>query len=57
VLIGAASPVTGLYISYWANTASGATIVLVETALFLVALVAGPRSALWQGIARRRARA
>ena len=41
VLIGAISPVVGLYISYWANTASGATIVMVETAVFLVALAGG----------------
>ena len=38
VLIGVGSPIVGLYISYWANAASGATIVLVETAIFLVAL-------------------
>ena len=36
--IGIAAPVIGLYLSYWANAASGATIVLVETALFLVVL-------------------
>jgi manganese/iron transport system permease protein len=57
VLIGAASPVIGLYISYWANTASGATIVMVETALFLIALAFGPRSALWHSISRARAAA
>jgi manganese/iron transport system permease protein len=38
VLIGLLAPVAGLYISYWANAASGATIVLVETSVFLVAL-------------------
>lgn len=38
VLIGLLAPVAGLYVSYWANAASGATIVLVETAVFLVAL-------------------
>jgi manganese/iron transport system permease protein len=57
VLIGAASPVIGLYVSYWANTASGATIVLVETGFFLLALLIGPRSALWQTISRTRAEA
>src|SRR5207237_9756682 len=38
VTIGVIAPVVGLYASYWLNAASGATIVLVETALFLVAL-------------------
>lgn len=50
VVIGIASPVFGLYLSYWLNTASGATIVLIETAVFLVALLVGPRS----GILRAR---
>lgn len=38
VLIGLLAPAVGLYVSYWANAASGATIVLVETAVFLLAL-------------------
>lgn len=46
IAIGVVSPVVGLYLSYWLNTASGATIVLVETAVFLVVLVAGPRTGL-----------
>ncbi len=54
VLIGVISPVIGLYLSWWLNSASGATIVLVETALFLVALVVGPRSSLRLAIGRRR---
>lgn len=54
VLIGIFSPVVGLYVSYWLNSASGATIVLVETALFLVALLVGPRSSLRHAIGRRR---
>jgi len=37
VAIGVAAPIVGLYVSYWANAASGATIVLVETGIFLVA--------------------
>ncbi|WP_291430071.1 metal ABC transporter permease [Deinococcus sp.] len=37
-LLGTAGGVTGLYISYYANTAPGATIVLVNTAIFLAAL-------------------
>ncbi len=49
-LVGVASAVIGLYLSYWLSVASGATIVLVETALFLVALTMGPRGL----IARRR---
>lgn len=48
--VGIASAILGLYLSYWLNVASGATIVLVETALFLLALAAGPRGL----IARRR---
>jgi manganese/iron transport system permease protein len=49
-LIGVLAPIAGLYLSFWANAASGATIVLVETGLFVIALVAGP-----QGAVRRRA--
>ena len=37
VAIGVTAPIVGLYVSYWANAASGATIVLVETGIFLVA--------------------
>jgi manganese/iron transport system permease protein len=36
--IGVAGPIVGLYASYWLDAASGATIVLVETALFIIAL-------------------
>ena len=39
-LIGAVTSIVGLYISYWFNVASGATIVLVQTAVFLVVLAA-----------------
>ena len=38
--IGLLAPVFGLYVSYWTNAASGATIVLVETAVFVLALIA-----------------
>jgi manganese/iron transport system permease protein len=48
VVIGVASPIVGLYMSYWLNTASGATIVLVETAVFLVALLLGPRTGIFR---------
>jgi manganese/iron transport system permease protein len=37
--IGAACPIAGLYGSYWLNSASGATIVLVESAVFCVVLM------------------
>jgi manganese/iron transport system permease protein len=52
-LVGIASAILGLYLSYWLNVASGATIVLVETALFLFAMALGQRGL----IARRRVRA
>jgi len=38
--------VSGLYLSFYANLASGASIVLVETVFFVVALLFGPRSGL-----------
>jgi manganese/iron transport system permease protein len=50
VAIGIGSSVLGLYVSYWLDVASGATIVLVQTALFLVVLAVGPRT----GLLRRR---
>jgi len=37
-LVGATTAVGGLYLSYWLDVASGATIVLVQTAVFLVTL-------------------
>jgi manganese/iron transport system permease protein len=39
IAVGVVSPIVGLYLSYWLDAAAGATIVLVETALFLLALV------------------
>jgi manganese/iron transport system permease protein len=53
ISIGVGSAVLGLYVSYWFDTPSGATIVLVETAAFLLALALGPRTGLIA--ARRRA--
>lgn len=50
VAIGIVAPIIGLYVSFWTNTASGAVVVLVETATFLMALALGPRT----GIFRRR---
>ena len=50
--LGAAGSVVGLYLSFYANIASGPAIVLTETLLFLVVLLVGPRRGLlW----RRRA--
>jgi len=43
VLIGVGSAVIGLFLSYWLNTASGATIVLTATAIFFLATVFSPR--------------
>jgi len=43
----------GLYLSFYLNVASGASIVLVETLFFAIALVFGPRTGL---LARRTAR-
>jgi manganese/iron transport system permease protein len=51
IAIGAS--ILGLYLSFWLDVASGATIVLVQTAVFLVALIVGPRGGL---LARRRPR-
>jgi manganese/iron transport system permease protein len=48
IVIGIVSPIVGLYLSYWLNAASGATIVLVETGVFVAALV-------WKGRPSRRA--
>lgn len=46
ILVSVVSAVVGLYVSLWADAASGATIVLVETALFVAAMVLGPRTGL-----------
>jgi manganese/iron transport system permease protein len=53
VIVGIGSSIGGLYLSYWLDVASGATIVLVQTALFLVALTFGPRTGLLARRARR----
>jgi manganese/iron transport system permease protein len=46
VVVGIGSAVAGLYLSYWLDVASGATIVLVQTALFLLVLALSPRTGL-----------
>lgn len=43
VVVAIGASVLGLYVSYWLDVASGATIVLVQTAIFLAALVIRPR--------------
>jgi len=45
IAIGVICPVIGLYASYWLNSATGATIVLVETAVFVIALIVARRPA------------
>jgi manganese/iron transport system permease protein len=45
-LIGALSGIIGLYLSYYAGVASGAAIVLVATAIFLLTLFFAPRRGL-----------
>jgi manganese/iron transport system permease protein len=44
-----AAAISGLYLSFYLNLASGASIVLIETLFFLVALVVSPRSGLLRG--------
>ena len=51
--IGALSGVVGLYLSYYVSVASGAAIVLVCTAFFLLALLLSPRRGLVWAWARR----
>jgi manganese/iron transport system permease protein len=46
VIIAAISAVAGLYASFYLNLASGASIVLVETLFFVLALVLGPKTGL-----------
>ena len=48
-LIGAFSALTGLYVSFYLNVASGAAIVLTATAVFLAAFLFAPR----RGLLRR----
>jgi ABC-type Mn2+/Zn2+ transport system permease subunit len=57
VILAAMSAVIGLYLSFYLNLASGASIVLIETLLFVVALVLGPRTGLRAWLRRAPARA
>ena len=45
-LVGLASSVIGLYVSYYASVASGASIVLVATFIFALAWLVSPRRGL-----------
>ena len=47
-LIGAGTAVAGLYLSFWLNVASGATIVLVQSALFALVLLLHRRNGWWR---------
>ncbi|MDR5709129.1 MAG: metal ABC transporter permease [Armatimonadota bacterium] len=54
--VGMISSLSGLYLSYHLNVASGPTMVLVATFLFLLAMLLGPREGvLWNAARRRRA--
>jgi ABC-type Mn2+/Zn2+ transport system permease subunit len=46
IAIGIGSGIAGIYISFWLDVASGASIVLIQTAIFFVALAIGPRGGL-----------
>ena len=51
--LGAFSAIAGLYLSYYVNVASGAAIVLIATALFVLAFVVAPgRGVLWRLVSR-----
>jgi ABC-type Mn2+/Zn2+ transport system permease subunit len=55
--IGAVAAMTGLYLSFYVNIASGAAIVLVCTSLFVLAFLFAPqRGALWNWLRSRQVR-
>jgi ABC-type Mn2+/Zn2+ transport system permease subunit len=55
--IGATSSVSGLYLSFYVNIASGAAVVLVCTAFFVLAFLFAPRRGLvWNWLRTRRER-
>lgn len=54
VVLAAASSVLGLYLSFYLNLASGASIVLVETLFFAIALLLGPRTGLLSRVGSER---
>jgi len=57
VVLAGVSAVLGLYLSYYLNLASGASIVLVETLFFVIALMLGPKTGLLSRPGRRAATA
>jgi manganese/iron transport system permease protein len=53
--IGALSSLIGLYLSFYANVASGPAIVLVETGIFLLVFMIAPeRGVIWSWLRERR---
>jgi manganese/iron transport system permease protein len=52
-IIAAVSAVAGLYLSFYLNLASGASIVLLETMFFVLAFVLGPKTGLLSRSASR----
>jgi ABC-type Mn2+/Zn2+ transport system permease subunit len=53
-VIGAVSSVAGLYLSFYVNVASGAAVVLVCTAFFVVAFLFAPRRGIvWTWLRKR----
>jgi manganese/iron transport system permease protein len=57
VVLAALSAVIGLYLSFYFNLASGASIVLLETLFFAIALLLGPKTGLFSRAAGRLAAA
>ncbi|MDR5682673.1 MAG: metal ABC transporter permease [Armatimonadota bacterium] len=55
VAVGVVSALSGLFLSYHLNVASGATMVLVATVVFACAMLLSPREGIvWSAIRRRR---
>ena len=54
ILFGVLSGISGLYLSYYLNIASGASIVLVATLIFLLAFFLSPRGRIWRLVHSRR---
>jgi manganese/iron transport system permease protein len=53
-IVGAASGVSGLYLSYFRGVSSGASIILVATAIFLVVFLFAPRTGIFTTRVARR---
>lgn len=53
-LLGAVASIAGLYVSYYANVASGAAVVLTATLLFFIAYLLAPaRGIVWSYVGRQ----